>query len=433
MPQDWKSLVSGKFKKDLAWTFLGLGVMSLSGVLLNIAIAVFYRPADLGVFNQAYAIYMFAAQLAVVGIPVSVLRQIPERARERETCGAILLSAFLLTAAGGTLVTGVLWFSREGLAVLLSSTPLGLSLAWIAPGLIFFCLNKVAFSAFNGYRRMKLLAVLQGFRSFLLTAVLLALALARWPGQRLTVVFPVTEFIIFVMSLFFIGSRASRPVVSDVKHWLKRHLQFGAKSSISLVLQQLNPRVDILMLGYFSGDALVGLYSFAAMMADGFYQLAMVINRNVTPLLVREIASKQFSRLRDFIKKGKTMSLRFMVPLGVFLVLAYRPFLKIIGKTDQYQQGWGVFAILVLGIVAASAYLPFRALLLAADMPGWHSIMVSILVGTNIILNALLIPVWGMTGAAAATATAMASLVFWLKMIARWKLRTGEQKPAPLI
>ena len=40
--------------------------------------------------------------------------------------------------------------------------------------------------------------------------------------------------------------------------------------------------MDIVVLGLFVSDALVGFYSFAIMFADGFYQILVVIRRNIT-------------------------------------------------------------------------------------------------------------------------------------------------------
>ena len=53
---------------------------------------------------------------------------------------------------------------------------------------------------------------------------------------------------------------------------------------MSGILTEVNTRVDILVLGYFHGDTLVGVYSFAAILAEGFSQLPMVVRRSIDPL-----------------------------------------------------------------------------------------------------------------------------------------------------
>ena len=67
---------------------------------------------------------------------------------------------------------------------------------------------------------------------------------------------------------------------------------------------------------------------------------------------------------------------------------------------------WVVFSILMAGIVLNAAYRPFTAILLLGNRPGLQTIFVGLIVSTNIAMNAVLIPKFGMYGAATATALA---------------------------
>jgi O-antigen/teichoic acid export membrane protein len=427
-----QSVLSGKFQLDLIWNFISLGFMGVSGILLNILIALFYRPSDLGIFNQAYAIYIFASQLAVIGLPPSVLKHVAEHTDEKVICGAIISSAFFLTMVNGLVVAVCLWLSRHFIGNLFSSEELSISLAWVSPGLIFFGINKVFLSAFNGFRRMRLFAVMQSLRFLLMIVVFLFLVFGGWRGDSLAVLFSIAEILLFFICMFFIGGFLFSARMHAMKPWFTKHLKFGIKSSFSGILLELNTRVDVLMLGYFASDTLVGIYSFSAILAEGFFQVAMVVTRNVTPILVRKIVKKEFEELRAFIKKGKKLSLIFMVAVGGLLIISYPFWIKLITNRPEYHGGWLVFSILVTGTIAASGYLPFRQILLAAGLPGWHSIMIMILVGMNVLLNNILIPSLDMTGAALATAMAMASLVPLLKVFVRCKLHVeyeGESLP----
>jgi O-antigen/teichoic acid export membrane protein len=59
------------------------------------------------------------------------------------------------------------------------------------------------------------------------------------------------------------------------------------KSFFSNVLLQMNTRIDVLVLGLFWSDHIVGIYSFAATLAEGVYQLLVVLRTNYNPMLVR--------------------------------------------------------------------------------------------------------------------------------------------------
>ncbi|MEZ4754617.1 MAG: polysaccharide biosynthesis C-terminal domain-containing protein [Bdellovibrionota bacterium] len=70
----------------------------------------------------------------------------------------------------------------------------------------------------------------------------------------------------------------------------------------------------------------------------------------------------------------------------------------------EFSESTSVFWILCAGIVVNSGYRSFIGLILQGGRPGLFTIFVASLVVCNIIFNAILIPVYGVNGAAAATA-----------------------------
>jgi len=59
-----------------------------------------------------------------------------------------------------------------------------------------------------------------------------------------------------------------------------------------------------------------------------------------------------------------------------------------------------------VGISVNAGYRPFLGVLLQGERPGSHTILVACVAITNILLNAVLIPHFGIYGAAAATSVA---------------------------
>jgi O-antigen/teichoic acid export membrane protein len=76
----------------------------------------------------------------------------------------------------------------------------------------------------------------------------------------------------------------------------------------------------------------------------------------------------------------------------------------------------------MLGIVLASGYIPFGQTLLMGGRPGWHTGLMAATVASNVIGNSILIPIYGLNGAAAATAIATVLSVFVLKALVKWRL-----------
>lgn len=422
-PGLWRRFLAGKLGRDIGWNLISLIFIGSSGILINVLIARFYDPAALGVFNQVYAIYVFASQLAAAGLPPSTLKHVAEYAEEERTCREIILSATVLASVLAAAGAGIFFWLRVPLGRLLSSPGVASGMAWAAPGLFFFALNKVLLSALNGYRRMGHFAFLQSLRALLMLGSLIVLAKIQWPANQLAVVFTFSESILFLFCVSFLFRSFCVSLRVALGHWGSRHLIFGAKSFLSGMFLELNMRADILMLGYFSSDTVVGVYSFVAMLAGGLRQVLAVATRNVTPILVPLIVEGRVEELKNFIRKGSRVTFLSMLGLGGAVAASFPIWMVWIVKGPEYRAAWPLFIILVVGIVGASGYIPFRDILLAAGYPGWHTIMIAILLGLNVIGNAILIPMWQDLGAAVATALTMIFLVLLLKNLAFWKLQ----------
>jgi len=90
----------------------------------------------------------------------------------------------------------------------------------------------------------------------------------------------------------------------------------------------------------------------------------------------------------------------------------------LIGEPDFIAGAWP-FAILMLGVILASPYLPFNQVLLMAALPGWHTGYTLATVAVSVAGNAVLIPLLGMRGAALAAAASLALSAQLLRVLAR--------------
>lgn len=420
-----------RFDEAVIWNVGSLVVLGVSGILLNVLIGRLYDEATLGVFNQALAAYIFFSQLAVGGVNSSVLRAVAEQRDDRQRLTSIVVGGFVLTAALSAAATIVYVFARDAIASWLDSPATATGILASAPGLFFFALNKVALGVVNGVQRMRAFAVYTALRYFLILVALLGFLLLdvhRANGAYLAFVFSFSEGVLFLFLLVEVLRQLSRPILPAWREWSRTHFAYGVKSMASGVLLELNARVDVLMIGHFMSDAFVGIYTVAAMIAEGVYQLLVVLQNMYNPVLARELAARRFEELRATIAKARVRTYGAMLGVGAVAVLVYPHVVRIMmGEGGErgldYSQSWTPFALLMLGIWLASGYIPFAQTLLMANQPAWHTLYMVLAVLFNVIGNWFLIPVWGLAGAALSTASSMFLSVFVLKALVR--SRTG--------
>lgn len=407
------ALRDGKLRRDVVWNLASLAIVGVGGILLNVLIARFHGAAALGVFNQVFAVYIFFAQFAAGGVHLSALRAVAQHLEDRRRCDAIITAAVNLTFGLSVAFTAIFWLSRHPIGDMLNSPGIVHGMAWATPGLFCFSLNKTMLGVINGLRWMKLYAVAQALRPVCMIAGLALLPKLGLPIietepetlGRVAMVLTLAEAAVALLLAAAVIPRLAWPGAM-VREWIHAHLHFGVRSFGSGVLLELNTRIDVLMLGFFYGDALVGIYSFAAVLVEGIGQIPIVLRSNLNPLIARHLARDERAELEQLAGKSRRLTALGMLGVGAAAVALY-PLLAQVGTADaDFASSWPLFAILMTGMVAGAGYMPLGQVLLQAGRPATHTLMTTAVLGFNFVANALLIPPLQALGAAIATALA---------------------------
>ncbi len=178
---------------------------------------------------------------------------------------------------------------------------------------------------------------------------------------------------------------------------ISRLLRFGGWISVSQILSPIFSYLDRFFIGRFVSIAAVGYYTIPSEMLSRILIIAMSIVGALFPMMSEVVQ-------RDVLKELYLRSIRFLivalVPLILVLMLFSREVLTLwVGKTVA-EHSYVVFIIVCLGIFFNSiAQIP-TTLLHAIDRPKYTGILNMAEIPLIIALNILLIPSFGIIGAA---------------------------------
>jgi O-antigen/teichoic acid export membrane protein len=267
---------------------------------------------------------------------------------------------------------------------------------------------------------MRTFALAQSLRVLAIFAVVVAVGSSPLPDWVLVAGFTVAELLLFPLLLLAVLPLLRVPAAESTRGWMRRHGSFGTRALPSGLLAESFVRVDVIMLGLFVNDARVGVYSFAAMFIEGLYQLAVVFRTVANPILVTLLAGADTARLGRFCRRAGLGSFAAVAATAVVVWAAF-PLLLRWYPQALIQQARGVLAILAVGLCAYAPFVPSDQILLQAGLPGRQSALMTANLGANVLANAVLIPRYGIHGAALATALAYGlSAVTLSSAIARW-------------
>jgi len=408
--------------RDVWWNVASLAVAGVLGILVNYLIGVAYGTDALGVFNQVFAVYLLFSQLAALGVHYSVLKHAAASgdAAERR---AIVTSGLLVGLVLGAGFALVMWFVAAPVGELVESRDVETGLRWAAPGVLLFGLSKITLACLNALQRMRWYAVLFGGRFVVMAAALVACVAIDVEASALPAILTISEAVIFFLSLIPVAGQLAPIGGAILRRWIGEHLRFGVKGFMSGMLSELNTRVDVLILGYFTTDAIVGAYSFAAILAEGLYQLLVVLRTNFAPMVIRLLATGEHGELRAMVRRVRDRTYLGSIVAGAVAIGGYALLVPLVTEDPALAESWKYFAVLIAGMVASAGYAPFLPMLLYGGLPGWHTWLMLGIVVVNAAANVALIAAMGAIGSAIGTAIAFLAGVVLLRVLVATRLR----------
>lgn len=394
-----------KFSRDVLWNIIAFGILALGGILLNIIIVKIKGPEALGIFNQVYAIYIILSQLGVGGLQFSVLKNISHNRNDINECLNISFSALILVAVFTSLIGIVGLVIAKPVSNLLGSPEIYHGLLFTLPGLVFFSMNKVLMRTLNALRYMRSHAVLKSLRIIFILIGVIVISLLGLKTRYLTLSLTTAEIALFIIFSIFIFSKVlplNRQL--NIREWIPKHLSFGIRGMFSGILIELNTRVDVLMLGFFGSDASVGIYSFAASLAEGFSQIPLVIQNNLDPIIGDYFVNSEEKNISQLAKKTRRIIYPIMGLISLASIIGYFLISKYFFSEEDSFNSFVIFSIMMIGVTINAGYRPLSGTIRQGGRPGAYTLFILCLVIGDALLNLFFIPKYGIYGASTVTA-----------------------------
>jgi len=178
-----------------------------------------------------------------------------------------------------------------------------------------------------------------------------------------------------------------------------------ALSSISFFLMQ---SVDIILLGKFTSFETIAYYAAAVKIATVTSLVLLSVNIIAGPKIAEFYTNKDKASLNKIVKKSSRLILLFSVP-AIILIFAFSEFiLSLFG--EAFVAAKEVLWVLLIGQLFRSLSGPIAIYMNMTEKQNKLHLFLFLGLGVNIFLNWILIPKYGMIGAAYAT---VISIVFW--------------------
>lgn len=396
-------IIKSDFTQGIVWNYISVFFLAVGGLTFSFLIGLYYDAETLGNFNLIFTYYSIFSQFGVWGCHMAVTKYVSEYAHEILVVNKILSSAIVSVAVFSGVFDGIVLLICNCVMEELLPVALLRSISSIMIAIFFFSINKVILGYLNGLSRMKEYAIFQSLRNILIALWIIIFVICEVPGVKLTYCFEYTEIMLFFLLVLLIVKREKFKLCVSMQ-WIKKIFAFGTHIMPANIVLELSTKVDVLCLFWIlKNEEIVGIYSFAALFGEGFYQLFVVLRRSINPHITQRYLKKELGGYYVLIEK---MIRKFGYLSGtvclLVIVLGFR-FLCFLTNDTGYYAGTLPLLIITIAIVCNMKSIIFGNMLSQTGYPVAESINNIITVISNFILNILFIHQWGMVGAAMAT------------------------------
>lgn len=380
--------------------FFGKGVNFISQIL----IARLLGTEFFGLYALGLVIFNVAQTLAGMGLSQGAVRYVaihdgagnPEKVK-----GTILLSVGLPFIVG-SVIGFVLFLAADGIANTIGKPELDRVIKIVSFGIPFMAAMMASIAATRGFKKMQYYVYVKNI--FHPIANLALIVLFYWFGLRLLGAISAWIFAAgfgLILGIYYI--KKEFPEFSKVKAAFeaKELLKFSGPLVLVGFLQMLFIRTDILMLGYFRTSAEVGVYNAVSQIMILLVMVLMAFNSIFSPMVADLYNRNQLNELNRLLKIVAKWVFLLTLPIFMIMVVSPKELLSIFGP--EFVSGWPAFLVLAVFFFLAIGVGPVTETLV---MCGLQKLELYNTLGSfilNIILNLLLIPQFGLLGAALAT------------------------------
>ncbi len=386
--------------------FFGGMVAAFIGFISKTLVARSFERSQYGTFNLALTVISIGAIIALMGLPSGLPREISKyKSEDRERVKHLISAALWVAVPSSIAVAGVYLLIAPYISSLLNDPNLTGVLRVVDLSLPFMAVSSIMVSVSRGFDRVREAFYYQQIIYPVLYLIFVLLAVFGRLGFGFVFTgYVIAQAVIAVMiSLDLKRSGVLRLAPFPDRRVAVGLVAFSIPLMLTGILSYIMGWTDTLMLGYYFNSSVVGLYSTASPLAK------------FIPVFLSSAGFLFMPVATSFYTRGKLEELRrfyMIITRWVFIptFLLFTLFLVFPRATigglfgSRYTAAAPALQILTVGFTVQALFGPNGLSLVAVGRTKANLIGNLIAAALNVTLNAVLIPIYGIKGAALATA-----------------------------
>jgi len=389
-----------KFIKDV-------GIIGITQILTTLG-AFFLLPVitktlgsyDYGIWSQINVTISLLTPFALLGLSMSIVRFLSAE-KDVNIIRESFHSVLFFVALTGMLISILVFVISDWLASFLFQDINTSYFIKIGSFLIFFsALDQITMFYFRIFRQISKYAFLSIFNSFgrlVLILILVKMGFGLFGVISATLI---VHIFVIVVGILLITSQIGFSVPKFT--YLHSHLKYGLPLTPNSAIRWITSSSDKYILGFFMGLNAVGIYAAAYAIGNIISFFVSPIQLILFPALSKAYDTQNLSEVNGYLEYSLKYFLLFAIPSAFGISVLAKPILKIM-TTEEFVSGSIVIPFIAFGIIFEGVYQISINVTHMVKKTQYNIVFLSIGAIFNLILNIILIPLFGLVGAAVST------------------------------
>lgn len=399
---------SKKFAFDVGITFIASIISMLIGFMITVLLGRYLGADDLGLYRMVSTIYGMAMLFAAIGIPAAIIKYVAEFKDNRTKSNAIVSSGIITSLFLGILFSVLFYFSSGIFEEIFKMSGLSGLLRILSPVFPFALVGGVLLGFLNGLREMKKCAMVTVFQSVLMIVVSVLLIYFGF-GVTGVVIGVVLASVGWCFYLLWVSKNYFKITTKGYIQETIDITRFGSKVFVAGAINEINNKLDLLLIGFFLVASDVGYYAVAIGLSRFFWIIPLSVQRVTYPATSEYWSKNNHTMLNNMINQTIKYCTVILLPIGLGVGFLAKEIIVIIFNEDFIYAALPLQILLIGTVIRGCIGQPIGGSLSGIGKPGLILKIIAIITTINLTLDIILIPKIGIIGAAIATTIALVS------------------------
>ena len=421
-------------------TFIGIFSAAFFAYLTRVILARSLSPSDYGLFFAIFVFLSFIEFFKDFGTNAALVKYIAEFKVQKKynLIKSSLVITFLFQFSISLVLVIILFYFSDHLALnFFKNQNASLIIKLLSLVFIFNIFDNLLRKIVHGYNKMHLLALLEFFRNLFIFIFIFIFLKAGFKIMAPTYSYIISPILVFLI-FSFIAIRFFISIKTKIKlnlNLFKKLLFFGIPSIFASFSDQIIAFADVLILTFFIGKVgmitldKIGIYNVVLPTALLILYFGRSIALVMMPLSSELWAKKEYAILAGGVARLHKYILIIVVPVALTIFSFSRLYLHFFFG-DQYASGAIALQLIIIGTIFFTLAKINNTVIQNTGKPKIVAIIIAAAAALNIIINFILIPLYGIEGAA--IATSLTYIFAWLvsnhqiKKLIKTKIQWGN-------